>query len=120
MLRMDSAAERCAAVREMTMLGASPTGRVAWRVPQVAGAHGMLYDLFPLCNRRQDMDFPADHGQKNDFINTQIFRQGPALFEAVQQAVLEKATLPQGRYDRSITAGTQLGSFARSPRSAPK
>ena len=53
------------------------------------------------------MDFPADHGQKNDFINTQIFRQGPALFEAVQQAVLEKATVPQGRYDPIIHRSNQ-------------
>lgn len=42
---------------------------------------------------------PAEYWQQNELINEQIFRRGPALFDAVRQAVLDKATVPPGAYD---------------------
>lgn len=57
---------------------------------------------------------PAEYWQYNDLINAQIFRQGPALFEAVRQAVLDKATVPRGVYDAAAHRNNQsvlLGSI---------
>ncbi len=50
---------------------------------------------------------PAEYRQHNDLINAQIFRQGPALFEAVKLAVLDKATVPLGVYDAAAHRANQ-------------
>lgn len=66
-----------------------------------------MYYFFIAMTVSNSMVSPEEYWQHNDLINAQIFRQGPALFDAVKQAVLDKATVPVGVYDAAAHRANQ-------------